>query len=73
MNEDLKKKAQELIESSPEVKSAVIFINQGERSAAMVAGESGEVINLLANALKQSPQVKHLFELAYFAISEDSK
>lgn len=73
MKEDLKKKAQELINNAPEVKSAVILISQGEQFAAMIAGCEKDIINLLANNLKQNKQVKEMFELAYFAVSESSK
>lgn len=66
-NPNLKELSSNLIKKQKKVVATITIVDDGEVSSALVAGESDRLINMLATAMVEKPELRQLVGKAYLA------
>lgn len=66
-NSNLKELSSNLIQKQKKVIATVTIVDDGEASTALVSGECGILVNMLASAMIEQPQFRQLIGKAYLA------
>lgn len=64
---NLKELSSELIKKQKKVVATITIVDDGETTAALIAGEGERLLNMLATAMVERPELKQLIGRAYLA------
>lgn len=70
---NLKEVGLDLIKNQKKVVATVTIVDDGETTSAVIAGDSGRLVNLLANAMVNKPEFRELVGKAYLVSTLHSK